>query len=59
MPKKDYRRKVEGGTICDKGHEAWVVQRDCRHFNRDSLSQEQCNYCDSEGFCDYDPEVDK
>ena len=55
MPKRDYRRRVEGGVICDKGYEAWVVQKDCRYFERDSLSDDQCDWC-FEGFCEYEPE---
>ena len=55
MPKRDYRRRVEGGTICDKGHDIWSEQRDCRYASRDSLMQAQCDHC-VDGFCEYEPE---
>ena len=55
MPKRDYRRRVEGGTICDKGHDIWSEQRDCRYASRDSLTQDQCDHC-VDGFCEYELE---
>jgi len=53
--KRDYRRRVEGATRCDKGHDIWSEQKDCRYATRDSLSQDQCDYC-VDGFCEYEPE---
>ena len=56
MPKRDYRRRVEGATICDRGHNAWPEQKDCRHYERDSLASDQCDFC-VDGFCEYEPET--
>ena len=56
MKLRDLRRKVEKVYICTKAHERWDTQKICKHFVRSDVVQDQCDYCNSDGCCDYQPD---
>lgn len=57
MKLRDLRRKVEKVHICEKAHERWDCQKVCKYFVRSNVAQEQCDYCNADGWCELPDEA--